>query len=81
VERGDFSAIWTKKQLPDIEDFLQDIDEVGNFINSIFTKVYLAVADQISLVDLAIKLWYAIILMFWNVTIINKMHVDSRDME
>jgi hypothetical protein len=47
-----------------MEDFLQDIDEVGNFISSIFTKVCPAVADQVSSVDPTIRLWDAITLMF-----------------
>jgi hypothetical protein len=81
VERGGSDAIWTRKQLSDMEHFLQDIDKVGNFISSIFTKVCSAVADQVSSVDPAIRLWNAITLMFWNATTINKVHVDSRDME
>jgi hypothetical protein len=64
-----------------MKHFLQDTDEVGNFISSIFTKVYPAVADQVSSVDPAIRLWDTIILMFWNATTINKVYVDSRDME
>jgi hypothetical protein len=55
VKRGGFDAIWTRKQLSGIEDFLQDIDEVGNFISSIFTKVCPTVTNQISSVDLAIR--------------------------
>jgi hypothetical protein len=43
-----------------MEHFLQDIDEVRNFISSIFTKVCPAVADQVSSVDPAIRLWDAI---------------------
>jgi hypothetical protein len=81
VERGGSGAIWTRKQLPSMEHFLQDIDEIGNFISSIFTKVCSAVADQVSSVDPAIRLWDAITLMFWNATTINKVHVDSRDIE
>jgi hypothetical protein len=64
-----------------MKDFLQDIDEVGNFISSIFTKVYPTVINQISSVDSAIRLWDAITLMFWNTTTINKVHVNSRDIE
>jgi hypothetical protein len=81
VERGGSGAIWTRKQLPGMEHFLQDIDEVGNFISSIFTKVCLTVADQVFSVDPTIRLWDAITLMFWNATIINKVYVDSRDIE
>jgi hypothetical protein len=81
VERGDSDVIWTRKQLSSMEHFLQDIDEVGNFISSIFTKVCPAVANQVSSVDPAIRLWDTITLMFWNATTINKVHVDSRDMK
>jgi hypothetical protein len=81
VKRGGSGVIWTRKQLPGMEDFLQDIDKVGNFISSIFTKVYPAVANQVSSIDPIIRLWDTITLMFWNAITINKVHVDSRDME
>jgi hypothetical protein len=69
MKRDGSGAIWTRKQLLGIEHFLQDIDEVRksryrNFISSIFTKVCPTVADQVSSVNLAIRLWDTITLMF-----------------
>jgi hypothetical protein len=81
VERDGSGAIWTKKQLPGFEDFVQDIDDVGKFVSNIFVKVCKEVATMISSVPTAYKLWDTISLMFWNTITVNKIHVDSRDME
>jgi hypothetical protein len=81
VERGRSGAIWTKKQLPGFEDFLQDIDDIGKFVSNVFAKVCKEVATMVSSVPTAYKLWDTIFLMFWNATTVNKIHVDSRDIE
>jgi hypothetical protein len=64
VERGGSGAIWTKKQLPGFEDFLQDIDDVGKFVSNVFAKVCKKVATMVSSVPTAYKLWNTISLMF-----------------
>jgi hypothetical protein len=60
---------------------LQDIDDVGKFVSNIFAKVYKEVTTMVSLVPTVYKLWDIISLIFWNATTINKIHVNSRDME
>jgi hypothetical protein len=47
VKRGGSGAIWTKKQLPGFEDFLQDIDDV---------EICKEVATMVSSVPTAYKL-------------------------
>jgi hypothetical protein len=64
VERGGSGAIWIKKQLPGFENFLQDIDDIGKFVSTVFAKVYKEVATMVSLVPTAYKLWDTIFLMF-----------------
>jgi hypothetical protein len=64
VERGGSGAIWTKKQLPGFEDFLQDIDDVSKFVSNVFAKVCKEVAIMVSSVPTAYKLWDTISLMF-----------------
>jgi hypothetical protein len=81
VERGGSGAIWTKKQLSSSEDFLQNIDDIGKFVSNIFAKVCKEVVTMISSVPTVYKLWDTISLMFWNATTVNKIHVDSRDIE
>jgi hypothetical protein len=81
AKRGGSGAIWTKKQLPSFEDFLQDIDDVGKFVSNVFIKVCKEVATMVSSVPTVYKLWDTIFLMFWNAITVNKIHVDSIDIE
>jgi hypothetical protein len=60
---------------------LQDIDDVGKFVSNVFAKVCKEVATMVSSVPTVYKLWDTISLMFWNATTVNKIHVNSRDME
>jgi hypothetical protein len=56
MKRDGSGAIWTKKQLPGFEYFLQDIDDVGKFVSNIFAKVCKEVATIVSSVLTVYKL-------------------------
>jgi hypothetical protein len=56
VEKGGSGAIWTKKQLPDFENFLQDIDDIGKFVSNVFAKVCKKVATMVFSVFTVYKL-------------------------
>ena len=76
LERGGFGKIFTAKV---DKEMLESIDEVGNFVSEVFSKVCKEVAINVRQVPQQYKLWDAITLMFWNVTSISKVHVDVRD--
>jgi len=80
IERGGQGRIITVKNISKLENFLEEIDDVGQFINAIFCKVCVEVALNMTAVPEEYKLWSAISLMFWNATNITDSHVDVRDL-
>lgn len=80
VERGGSGAVWTKKSPPGLETFIEDIDEIGTYINTIYKIICKEEADKMLQVPAEMKLWDAISLMFWNGSNITSTHVDVRDL-
>lgn len=58
---------------------MEDINDIGRFINAIFSKVCAEVAAKVATIPEEYKLWNAITLLFWNVTSISTTHTDPRD--
>lgn len=79
VERGGSGKIWTKKTNKKCPGFLEEINEVGQFVNHLFCIVCPEVAYRVAQLPNEIKLWKAISLLFWNATSVSKTHRDVRD--
>ena len=80
VERGGSGKIWTKKDHSSCPGFLEEIADVGKYMNQLFILMCPEIAMHVCRVPDEIKLWKAITLMFWNAESVSKSHVDSRDM-
>lgn len=82
IERGGKGRIWTRKEgKPERSDFIREIAPVGEFVSNFFGLICPEVAYCVGVVPMIHKLWEFISLMFWNVTTINKLHVDVRDLD
>lgn len=81
IECGGSGRIWTVKDHHSCRSFLEEIHEVGQFVNDLFSKVCVEVASQVAHVPQEYRLWDAITLLFWNATNISKHHVDVRDLQ
>ena len=79
IERGSSGAIWTKKNLPGFEGFLEAIDPIGKFVSSIFSLFFPDITHNLQKMPEDYNLWNSLSLLFWNATNVSKDHIDIRD--
>lgn len=80
IERGGSGKIWTRKNEV-CPGFLEDIEEVGQFLSKIFIKLCPEIAVDSLNIPETLRLWHGITLMFWNITSISMEHIDTRDLK
>lgn len=79
VEAGGSGSIWTRKHYPWCYQFLEDIKEIGEFVDAIYGQFCIEHAVHMLEVPDSIKLWKYLSLLFWNSTSGSKQHLDVRD--
>lgn len=81
VEQGGSGKTWTKKSYEWCPGFLEDIHELGIFVDRQFSDICVEIADCLQHVPAEIKLWDSISQLFWNGSSISKKHVDFKDLD
>ena len=62
-----------------LKGFLEDIHEVGEFVNILFEMMYKDEVEKVSQILDKCKLWENISLMFWNLTNVTITHINPKD--
>ena len=81
VEQGGSGKTWVKKGYDWCPDFLNDIHEVGVFVDAVYSSFCVEIAACLEFVPEPFKLWKSISQLFWNVSSISKRHLDFKDLK
>ena len=81
IERGGSGSIWTYKNREECKGFMEEIDEIGKFMNALFMLLCPEITHAVAQIPDRYKLWLAISLLYWNVSNISKTHRDVLDLD